>query len=201
MVFRVGNIDVLQKPTTPTTEPIAKYDGLKPSVTELPAGFQKTAGHRAFRAKTIFEKDIAVPLRDGATIRADVFRPADVVHKVPALVAWSPYGKSGTGFFSLDLVPGRVGVSQDRLSGFECFEGLDPAEWTARGYAIVNVDARGAFGSEGDLRWFGSAEGRDGHDAIEHLATLPWCSGKIGLVGNSWLAAAQWFIAAEQLRT
>ena len=46
-------------------------------------------------------------------------------------------------------------------------------------------------------RWFGSGEGRDGHDAIEHLATLPWCSGKIAMVGNSWLAMAQWFIAAE----
>lgn len=27
---------------------------------------------------------------------------------------------------------------------------------------------------------------------------MPWCSGNIGLVGNSWLAMAQWFIAAER---
>lgn len=47
-------------------------------------------------------------------------------------------------------------------------------------------------------RWFGSAEGRDGYDAIEHIATLNWCTGKTALVGNSWLAMAQWFIAAEQ---
>jgi uncharacterized protein len=52
--------------------------------------------------------------------------------------------------------------------------------------------------SQGDVRWFSTAEGRDRHDAIEHIATLPWCSGKVALIGNSWLAAAQWFIAAEQ---
>jgi hypothetical protein len=48
------------------------------------------------------------------------------------------------------------------------------------------------------LRWFGSAEGRDGYDTIEHIAAMNWCSGKTALVGNSWLAMAQWFIAAEQ---
>ncbi|KIW74044.1 hypothetical protein PV04_02112 [Phialophora macrospora] len=142
-------------------------------------------------------RDIEIPLRDGTIIRGDVFRPAETENPVPALVAWSPYGKSGTGFFSLDIVPGRVGVSQDRLSGFESFEAPDPAEWTARGYPIVNINSRGAFDSQGDIRWFGSGEGRDGHDAIEHLATLPWCSGKIATIGNSWLAMAQWHIAAE----
>ena len=46
--------------------------------------------------------------------------------------------------------------------------------------------------------WFGAAEGRDGHDTIEYLAQLEWCNGSVALVGNSWLAIAQWFIAAER---
>jgi putative CocE/NonD family hydrolase len=74
---------------------------------------------------------------------------------------------------------------------------LDPAEWVPRGYAIVNVDARGAGDSEGDLRWWGSGEGKDGHDFIEEIAVQPWCSGRVALAGNSWLAMSQWFIAAE----
>ena len=94
------------------------------------------------------------------------------------------------GMLSLDLVAGRVGVPQERLSGFESFEAPNPAEWTARGYAIVNVKARGAFDSEGIIRHRftaarvryqiansvdldGSAQVRDGYDTIEHLATLP----------------------------
>lgn len=27
---------------------------------------------------------------------------------------------------------------------------------------------------------------------------MPWCNGSVALVGNSWLAIAQWFIAAER---
>lgn len=52
--------------------------------------------------------------------------------------------------------------------------------------------------SEGDIRYWGTAEGRDGYDAIEELAKLPWSNGKIGLAGNSWLAMSQYYIAAEE---
>jgi predicted acyl esterase len=58
-----------------------------------------------------------------------------------------------SGHFNLDVVPGRVGVPKSRVSGFEKFEAPDPAEWTARGYAIVNVDARGVYDSEGNIRY------------------------------------------------
>jgi len=75
---------------------------------------------------------------------------------------------------------------------------LDPAEWVPRGYAIVNVDPRGVGDSDGDVRWWGRSEGRDGHDVIEEFAKLSWSNGKIGLAGNSWLAMSQYFIAAEQ---
>lgn len=63
-----------------------------------------------------------------------------------------PVQSDSTGFFSLDLTPGRAGVPKSRLSGFEKFQGPDPAEWTARGYAVCNPDARGVFDSEGDIR-------------------------------------------------
>jgi predicted acyl esterase len=52
--------------------------------------------------------------------------------------------------FGLDMIQGRVGVPEDRLSGFECFEGPDPAEWNPYGYAVAQVDARGIFHSEGN---------------------------------------------------
>jgi predicted acyl esterase len=49
-------------------------------------------------------------------------------------------------------VQGKSGVEKSMLSGYQTFGGLDPAEWAARGYAVVNVDPRGVFDSEGDLR-------------------------------------------------
>jgi predicted acyl esterase len=39
------------------------------------------------------------------------------------------------------------------LSGYEKFEAVDPAEWVGKGYGIVNIDARGVFDSEGDIRY------------------------------------------------
>jgi len=47
------------------------------------------------------------------------------------------------------------------------------------------------------IRWWGAAEGRDGYDAVEFLAAMPWCNGSVALIGNSWLAISQYFIAAE----
>lgn len=69
------------------------------------------------------------------------------------------------------------------LSSFldQSYSGLDSAEWVPRGYAVINVDACGAGESEGNIRWWGSGEGRDGHDAIEELAKLPWGNDKIGM--------------------
>lgn len=65
-----------------------------------------------------------------------------------------------------------------------------------RGYAIVNTDARGTFKSEGDMPVYGTQEGRDGYDAIEWIGTQSWCSGAVGMAGNSWLGSTQWYVLA-----
>ncbi|KAJ5355920.1 alpha/beta-hydrolase [Penicillium concentricum] len=168
----------------------------------LPAGWKLTDNHAPFLVDTIWEKNVSVRLRDGCAIFVDVFRPQNAADgTVPALLAWSPYGKSACrtgGFNPLDMIPGRMGVPRSRLSGFEKFEAPDPAKWTAKGYAIVNPDPRGVYDSEGDIYHFGPNEADDGYDTIEHIASLPWCNKSVALVGNSWLAVAQWFIAATR---
>ena len=152
MALKVGDIEVLHSKSTPIDKPTSNYNGFNPSTTTLQKGHKKDADCRAFSVDTILERDIKIPMRDGINLYADVFRPADESQKCPAIIPWSPYGKSGTGFFSLDLIPGRVGIPKSILSGYEKFEAPDPAEWVQHGYAIVNVDARGAFKSEGNIR-------------------------------------------------
>ena len=114
------------------------------------------------------------------------------------LVAWSPYGKGQGTSVSVMGVFGLVGLPNSAVSGLEKFEGPDPAFWCARGYAICNPDIRGVVDSEGDSVLWDRQEGRDCHDLIEWLAEQAWCDGKVGMSGTSYLAAAQWFTAAEQ---
>ncbi|KAH7079144.1 Alpha/Beta hydrolase protein [Paraphoma chrysanthemicola] len=199
--FKVGHIPVIETDTTPISDPRSLYTraGPEPRTVTLPVGFKKEPDCRAIERETIFEQDVAIPMRDGVVLRADVFRPAGAgARELPAIVHYSPYGKTGTGAFDVAFIPGRVGIARSHVSGYQSFEAFDPIEWVLHDYAVVNVDARGTYGSEGNIKFWGTAEGRDGHDVIEHIAQLPWCSGKVALTGNSWLTMTQWFIAAER---
>ncbi|KAJ4303869.1 hypothetical protein N0V88_001466 [Collariella sp. IMI 366227] len=170
-----------------------------PSTTDLPAGHVKQPGSRLLPTDIRFDHNHAFPMRDGIKLRADIFRPVTSdTTPVPAIISWGPYGKTNTGVFTLDAFALRSGVRKSKQSGYESFEALDPVEWVPRGYAVINVDSRGSGDSEGDLRFWGSPEGQDGHDFIEQIAAQPWCSGRVAMAGNSWLAMAQWFIASEQ---
>jgi uncharacterized protein len=181
--------------------PEARYKGFRPGTSQvLPARSRYQRGALRLPCDIVRDKDVALTMRDGITIYADVFRPAGD-SLVPAIVNWAPYGKGDTGFWVLDnkkVFPNRFGIRRSALSGLQSWEGNDPAYWCAAGFAVVQVDARGTFDSEGDIHYLSSAEGRDGHDAVEGIAALPWCSGKVGLAGNSWLAMSQWRTAAER---
>lgn len=168
-----------------------------PGVRTLEAGFQIAPPFKALPVDIVFEKDVAVTLRDGVTIYVDMFRPVGV-EKVPVIVAWSPYGKAQGTSASVMGVFALVGLSNSIVSGLAKFEGPDPAYWCAQGYAICNPDPRGIIDSEGNSVLWDRQEGQDCHDLIEWLAEQPWCTGKVGMSGTSYLAVSQWFTAAEQ---
>ncbi|PON28986.1 hypothetical protein TGAM01_v202094 [Trichoderma gamsii] len=164
-----------------------------PSKRILPRGWQRDPDRLALKEDLIWEKDVEIPMRDGVKLYADIFRPAKLDgQKLPALLPWSPYGKTGTVNMS------HIGVPKSALSGLEKFEAPDPAEWCPRGYVLVQPDSRGCYNSEGDMVMMGTQEGRDGYDTIEWIAKQEWSNESVALVGNSWLAFTQWFIAAEQ---
>lgn len=169
----------------------------EPGTRTLEAGFRIAPQFRALPVDVVFEKDVAVQLRDGVTIHVDIFRPAGS-EQVPVIVAWSPYGKGQGTSLSVMGVFGLVGLDNSIVSGLEKFEAPDPAYWCAQGYAICNPDIRGVVDSDGDSVLWDRQEGRDCYDLIEWLAGQQWCSGKVGMSGTSYLAVSQWFTAAEQ---
>jgi putative CocE/NonD family hydrolase len=122
--------------------------------------------------KVVTEKDVAMRTRDGVTLRADVYRP-DASGKFPVLVVRTPYDKSA----------GMAATEKDYFP--------------PRGYVVVVQDTRGRHASEGEFMPFVN-EGRDGYDAIEWAAGLPWSNGGVGTVGQSYMGLVQYFAAPER---
>jgi predicted acyl esterase len=194
--YQNERLEVKFRKAAPIDAPEARYPGFKPGSTILTKGYVHKKGALPLPTDLLFERDVAVTLRDGTVICADVFRPAGGTN-LPAIIAWSPYGKEA-GMTLLDDFPGRAGVPQGAVSELQKWEGPDPGYWCGHGYAIVNPDSRGAYNSNGDIQAFGGQDGRDGYDVVEWVAARDWSNGKVAFSGNSWLAVSQWFIAAEQ---
>lgn len=180
----------------PTSADRVRYPGFHPDTLLLKKGTVRREGSLPLPCDIRMLRDVAVTLRDGVTIYTDVFLPAEDGH-YPALLAWSPYGKEVGGQI-LDDVPMRSGVPQAMTSGLEKFEAPDPAYWCARGYAVVNPDKRGAYRSEGNLLYWGHDDALDADDVINWIANQSWNNQKVGMAGNSWLTASQWFVASER---
>ena len=135
------------------------------------------------------DKDVDVPMRDGARLKADVFRP-DVAGRYPAILNLGPYQKDKPW-----IPPDTL---EEKPNPHMNWETVNPEWWVPRGYACVRVDGRGSGKSPGQCEPWSPAEAVDFYDAIEWAAAQPWCNGKVGLNGISYYAINQWFVANLQ---
>jgi putative CocE/NonD family hydrolase len=110
---------------------------------------------------------VAVPMRDGVILYADVYRPIED-GKYPVIVSRTPY--------STERAPSshEAGVFFSR-----------------RGYVYVFQDVRGRHESDGKWEPFRN-DIDDGYDTIEWAGTQPWSNGKVGMEGGSYLGQVQW---------
>jgi uncharacterized protein len=134
------------------------------------------------------EQDVEIPMRDGARLRADVFRPKS--GRVPAIMNLGIYQKDKTWIPPDDL--------EEAANPHMVWETANPLWWVPRGYALVRVDARGSGKSPGRTDPWSPDEARDFYDAIEWAARQPWCNGAVGLSGISYFAMTQWLVANLQ---
>jgi len=139
--------------------------------------------------KLKIEKDVDVPMRDGARLKADVFRPDDS-GRFPAILNLGPYQKD-----KLWVPPPGL---EEKPTPSMNWETVTPEWWVPKGYAAVRVDGRGSGKSPGQHEPWSLAEAIDFYDAIEWAAAQPWCNGKVGLSGISYYAINQWFVANLQ---
>jgi uncharacterized protein len=123
----------------------------------------------------LIDRSVAVPMRDGTRLVADIYRPGNDI-PVPAILVRLPYNKD-------DLMMHMEAVA--------------PLRSVEQGYAVIYQDTRGRYRSEGSFYPF-IYEGQDGYDTIEWIAAQPWCSGAVGMVGASYFGATQFLAAIEQ---
>jgi uncharacterized protein len=147
----------------------------------------------------IVEKDVEIVLTDGSRLYANVFRPGYGKH--PVLMCMGIYGKDvhfedGYPFPWRILMAEHPEVAEEKTSGkWLRWEMPDPERWVPAGYVVVTIDARGSGKSPGYLDPFSATETRDYYDAIEWAGVQQWSSGKVGLLGISYLAITQWQVA------
>ncbi len=121
------------------------------------------------------ERDVPARMRDGVTLRADVYRPAGD-GPWPVLLMRNPYDKT--------YAQGGSGY-------------LHPSWWAKQGWVVVVQDCRGRFRSEGVFYPFAN-EARDGYDSVEWAARLPGADGRVAMYGFSYPGAVQLLAAAER---
>jgi putative CocE/NonD family hydrolase len=117
--------------------------------------------------EVVVERNVAAKMRDGVTLRADIYRPK-AEGKFPVLLVRTPYDKSNESSFGM--------------------------KGAARGYVVVEQDVRGRFTSEGEWYTFKN-ESQDGYDTVEWAAALPYSNGKVGMFGGSYVGATQYLAA------
>ncbi|HWC86148.1 MAG TPA: CocE/NonD family hydrolase [Solirubrobacteraceae bacterium] len=127
---------------------------------------------RAQSTDVVVEEDMRVPMEDGVVLLADRWVARSRRDQPqPTVLVRSPYGRKQ----AVALIFGRL--------------------LAERGLQVVMQSTRGTFGSEGEFSPFD--ERPDGVATLRWLREQPWHSGRIGMIGPSYLGLVQWALAPE----
>jgi putative CocE/NonD family hydrolase len=116
------------------------------------------------------ESNVGVPMRDGVELATDIYVP-EAEGAFPVVLVRTPYKKE--------------------------MNEIQAKFFARRGYVYAVQDCRGRFSSPGEWEPFVN-EAEDGYDTVEWLAAQPWSSGKIGMIGASYLGWVQWWAARNK---
>jgi putative CocE/NonD family hydrolase len=114
------------------------------------------------------ERGVRQRLADGTVLVSDIYRPNSESASFPALLMRQPYGRE---------IASTVVYAQ-------------PEYFARAGFLVVIQDVRGRGDSEGDFYAFRN-EGSDGIEAINWVAALTGCDGRVCMYGFSYQAYTQ----------
>ncbi|GAO53089.1 CocE/NonD family hydrolase [Novosphingobium sp. MD-1] len=128
-----------------------------------------------------------VPVRDGTRLAVNIYRPAGgggvESAPLPVIFVFTPYRAR---FVGQDGKVNEVALN-DRMA---------LRSLIAAGYVVAVADIRGKGASFGSRHGFQDrTEARDGYDLVEWLAHQPFSTGKVGMIGCSYLGGATFHTA------
>jgi uncharacterized protein len=127
---------------------------------------------RAQTRAVLVERDLRVPMDDGAVLLADRWTARENGgRRQPTVLVRSPYGRAQ----AVGLIFGRL--------------------LAERGLQVVIQSVRGTFGSEGTFSPFD--ERADGLATLRWIEAQPWHAGRVGMIGPSYLGLVQWAVAGD----
>ena len=126
----------------------------------------------AFSQDDISVDITSMPTRDGTHLRTRIYRQRGVTTPLPVLLLKTAYGTAG-------------------------FDG-QARRIAARGYVVVTQDSSGRNGSEGEFNLYWG-EAADGFDAVTWIREQPWCNGRVGMWGASYMGSSQWLTASTRV--
>ena len=132
-----------------------------------------------FPHKIVEHELVWVPLSDGTRLAARILLPEDAEqHPVPAILEYIPYRR------------------RDRT---RTLDDLTHPYFAGHGFASIRIDIRGTGDSEGVLLdEYLVQEQDDALEAIAWIASRPWCSGQVGMIGLSWGGFSALQVAARR---
>ncbi len=128
-----------------------------------------------------------VRMRDGVRLAVDILRPArkGAVESMPLPILWTH-----TRYRRATVANGKVRSS---------LESPHLLAMLKRGYILAAADVRGSGASFGVFNGvFTPEESGDALEMTEWLAARPWCDGKVGMFGGSYLGITQLMAAARK---
>jgi predicted acyl esterase len=131
-------------------------------------------------------QSLYVPVRDGTPLAVNIYRPAGAgaAEPLPVIFVFTPYRA-------------RYREANGTIVETALNDRLALASLLEARYVVAVADIRGKGASFGQRRGFQDrTEAQDGYDLVEWLARQPFSTGKVGMVGCSYLGGTAFHTAS-----
>ena len=119
----------------------------------------------------MMQMHVKIPLKDGTTLNATLYRPEGPTKPRPVIFMFTPYPDD---------------TSHPTAAYFASY-----------GFNYAYVDVRGRGDSDGTFTPF-EPDAQDGSEVVEWLAGQPWSNGRVAMFGGSYAGGDQWQVAGQR---